>query len=105
MDGKSNRNYSDGDSSESSEIKLPKWVTKKTIVSFAEYLTIATLKQNKNNSTWCISCNNGNGVWGYNLKVFHKEWKVNQDKKKLVWFSDYVTNAVIYCSYIMATSK
>ena len=60
--------------------------------------------RSKNHYKWCTSCNDGNGAWGYHWKIDHIEWKEKQVKNKLVQFSDSATNAVIYCSYLMATS-
>ena len=43
----SNRNGYDGELSDISTINLPKWVTKKPIISDVEYITTATMNHNK----------------------------------------------------------
>ena len=43
---KFNRNGSDGDSYETTARDIPKWVTKKPIVSVVVYLTTATMNRN-----------------------------------------------------------
>ena len=96
---KSDRNGYNGELSKTSKRKLPKWVTKKPMISDVENLTTATLNRKTNNYKWCTSCNNGNGAWGYHWKVDHREWKEKQVKNKLVQFSDSATNAVTYCYY------
>ena len=60
---KSNRNGSDGELSEISTRKLPKWVTKKPRISDVEYLTTATMNRNKKQYKWCTYFNNVNGSW------------------------------------------
>ena len=52
---KSNRNGSNGGLSKTSTIKLPKWVTKKPIISDVQNLTTATMNRNKNHYKWCTS--------------------------------------------------
>ena len=42
---------------------------------------------------------------GFNWKDGHEKWKNNQGKNTSVRFSNHVTNAVIYFSYIMTTSE
>ena len=42
---------------------------------------------------------------GVSLEGWHREWKENQVRDKLVQFSDSATNAEIYCSYLMAISE
>ena len=74
------------------------------MISDVQNLTIATMNCNTHYYKWCTSFNGGNGAWGYKWKVDHREWKEKQVKNKLVQFSDSVTNAVIYFSYLMATS-
>ena len=68
-------------------------------------LTAATMKRKKHHYKWCTYYNNGNGAWGYHWKIDHREWKEKQVKNKLVQFLDSTTYAVIYCSYLMATSE
>ena len=74
IDCKSNRNGSSGELFKKSTIKLPKWVTKKSVVSDVENMTTATVKRKKS-VKWCTSYNEVNGAWGYHLKVDHREWK------------------------------
>ena len=102
---KTNRNGSNGGFSKTSTRKLPKWVTKKPMISDVKNLTTATMNRNKHHYKWFTSCSDCNGAWGYHWKIDHKEWKEKQVKNILVQFSDYATNAVIYCSYLMATSE
>ena len=52
-----------------------------------------------------LTYNNGKGALGFHWKFEHPEWKEKQVKNKLVQFLDSATNAVIYCSYPMATSE
>ena len=61
--------------------------------------------RNNKKYKWYISCNIGQGAWGFRWKDGNREWKEKQVKNKLVQFSDSATNAVIYCSYPMATSE
>ena len=84
--------------------ELPKWVTRKPVGSDTEDLITATMTLNNNKYKWCMSCNNGQGAWGFHWKFEHREWKEKQAKNKLVQFSDSATNTVIYCSYPMSTS-
>ena len=63
------------------------------------------MTRNNNKYNWFITCNNGQGAWGFHCKGGHREWKEKQAKEKLVQFSDSDTNAEIYCSYLMATSE
>ena len=58
---------------------------------------------NKKQYKMCTSFNDGNGVLGYICKVGHRQCKLKQYKNKSVHFADPVTNAVIYCSYLIAT--
>ena len=102
---KTNRNDSNGDLSKTSTRKLPKWVTKKPMISDVQNLTTATMNRNKHHYKWCTYCNDGDVAWGYHWKVDHREWKENQVKNKLVQFSDSAKNAVIYFSYLMITSE
>ena len=78
-------------------------MTKKPIVTDTKYLTTATLTRNDKKYKWCISCNNGQGEWGFHWKDGHKEWKNNQGTKTSVRFYNHANNAVIYCSYLMTT--
>ena len=98
---KSNRNGSNGELSKTSRRNISKWVTKKPLISDIQNLTTATMSCNKNHYKLCTSCNDGNGAWGYNWKVDHREWKEKQVKNKLIQFSDSATNSVIYCSYLI----
>ena len=102
---KTNRNGSNGKFSKTSSRKLPKWVTKKSMISDVQNLTIATMNRNKHHYKCCTSYNDGNGAWGYHWKIDHREWKEKQVRNNLVQFSDSATNAVICCSYLVATSE
>ena len=101
---KTNRYGFNWDLSKTSTRKLPKWVTKKPMILDIKNLTTATMNRKKHHYKWCTCCNNGNGAWGYHWRIGHREWKEKQVKDKLVQFSYSATNAVIYCSYLMATS-
>ena len=105
MNLKSNINGSNGDLYKTSTRNLPKWVTKKTMISDVQNLTTATMNRNVDHQKLCTSCNDGDGAQGYHWKVVHREWKEKQVKNKLVQFSGSATNAVIYCSHLMATSE
>ena len=83
--------------------EIPQWVTNNPVVT--GYLSTATTNCNKKKYKWCVSWNNGNGALGYHLKYGHKKWKENQGKNKSVKFDDYATNELIYCYYLMETSK
>ena len=74
------------------------------MVSDAEYITTSTINRNTNQYKWCTSYNNGNGACAYHWKIVHGEQKEMQYKNKSVHFSDPATNAVIYFSYLLATS-
>ena len=50
---KSNRNGSNGELSKTSTRKLPKWVTKKPMISDVQNLTTATMNRNKDRYKWC----------------------------------------------------
>ena len=82
--------------------ELPKWVTRMPVDSDTKDLITATMTHNNNKYQWCISCNNSQGDWGFHWKDGHREWKEKQVKDKLVQF---LANAEIYCSYLMATSE
>ena len=86
-------------------IELLEWVTRKPVYSDTKDLITATMTRNNTKHKWCISCNNRQGAWRFHWKDGHREWKEKQVKNKLVQFSDSATNAVIYCSYPMATSE
>ena len=75
------------------------------MISDVQILTTATTNRNKHHYKWCTLFNNVNGAWGYHWKIDHGEWKGKQVNNRLVQFSDSVTYAVIYCSYLMATSQ
>ena len=85
--------------------ELPKWVTRKSVDSDTKDLITATTTHNNKKYQWCISCNNGQGAWGFHWKFEHREWKEKQVKNNLVQFSDSDTNAVIYCSCPVDTSE
>ena len=53
-------------------MKIPKWVTKKPIVSDVEYLIKSTLKHNNKKYKSCIYRNNRNGALGSHRRVGHK---------------------------------
>ena len=55
--------------------KLPKWVTKKPMISDVQNLTTATMNHNKHHYKWSTSCNYGDSAWGYHWKVDHRECK------------------------------
>ena len=76
-------------------------MNKKPAVSDTKDLITATTTRNNKKYKWCISCNNGQGAWGFHWKFEHREWKEKQVKNKLVQFSDSSTNAVIYYSYLV----
>ena len=82
-DCKSNRNGSNGVLSKTSTRKLPKWVTKKPMISDVENLTTANMNRNKNHYKWCTSCNDSNGAWGYHWKIDHMEWKEKQGQEQV----------------------
>ena len=74
------------------------------MISDVLYITTATMNCNKRQYIWYSSWNNGNGAWGYHWKVGNREFKENKYNNKSVHFDDASTNAVIYCSYLIATS-
>ena len=104
-DCKSKGNGSSSNTPKKSMNDLPEWVTKKPVDSDTKYLTTAIMTHNDKKYKWCTSCNNGQGAWGFHWKDGHKEWKNKQGKKPSGRFSNPVTNAVIYCSYLMTTSE
>ena len=71
--------------------ELLEWVNRKPIVSDTKDLTTATMNSNNKNYKWCISCNNGQGAWGFHRKDGHKEWGNKQGKKPYVCFSTLTT--------------
>ena len=85
--------------------ELPEWVTRKPVDSDTKDLTTATMNRNDKKYKWCTSCNNGKGAWGFHWKDGHEEGKNKQGKKPSGIFSNPATNAVIYCSCLMTTSK
>ena len=80
-------------------------MTRNPIDSDTQDLTTATMNRNDKKYKLCNSCNNGKGAWGFHWKDGHEEWKNKQGKKPYYRFSNPATNAVIYCSYLMTTSK
>ena len=66
--------------------ELPEWVTRKPVVSDTKDLETSTMTYNNNKYKWCISCNNGQDVWGFHWKDIHEECKNNQGKKLSVRF-------------------
>ena len=98
-------NGSSGNSSKKCTNQLPEWVTIKPIVSDTKDLKTATMTRNDKKYKWFISCNNGQGAWGFHWKDGHEEWKIKQGKKTSVRFSNPSNNAIIYCSYLMTTSE
>ena len=80
-------------------------MTINTVDSDTKDLTTATMTRNDKKYKWCISCNNGQGAWGFHWKDGHDKWKNKQGKKPSGSFSNPATNAVIYCSYLMTTSE
>ena len=80
-------------------------MTRKPVVSDTKYLTTATMTRNSKKYKWCISCNNGQGAWGFHWKDGDEGWKNKQGKKPSVRFSNPSNNAVVYCSYLMTTSE
>ena len=84
--------------------ELPECVTKKPVVSDTKDLTTSTTTCNNKKYKWCTSCNNCQSSLGFHWKYGHEEWKNNQCKKTYVRFSNPVTNAVTYFSYLMTTS-
>ena len=85
-------------------IDIPKWVTEKHVVSDVEDLTTATTTRNIRNIKWRISFNNGNGMWGFHMKYYHKEWKEKQGNNEYVHFDYSATNSVTYCSHLIFNS-
>ena len=80
-------------------------MTRKPVYSDTKDLITATMTRNNKKYKWCIYCNNGQGAWGFHWKDGHKEWKIKQGKNPSIRFYNPATNAVIYCSYLMATSE
>ena len=101
---RSKGNISSGNTPKNSINELPEWVTRKPVDSDTKDLTIATMTCNDKNYKWCISCNNVPVAWELQWKDSHYEWENKQGKNPSVSFPNPATNAVIYCSYIMATS-
>ena len=97
-DCRSTGHGSSGNKPKKSINQLPEWVTRKPVDSDTKDLITATMTHNNKKYKWCISCNNGQGTWGFHWKDGHRWWKENQVKNKLVQFSDSATYAVIYCS-------
>ena len=102
---RSTENGSSSNTPKNSINELPEWVTRKPIVSDTKYLTTATMTRNNNKYKWFISCNNGQGAWGFHWEGGQEDWKNKQGKKPSVHFSNPANNAVIYCSYLMTTSE
>ena len=72
---RSKRNGSSDITPKKSINELPKWVTRKPVGSDTEDLITATMTRNNNKYNWCMSCNNGQGAWGFHWKFEHTEWK------------------------------
>ena len=85
--------------------ELPKWVTRKPVDSDNKDLITSTMTYNNNKYQWCITCNNGQVHGDFTGFLSIGSGRKNQFKNKLAQFSDSATNAVIYCSYPMATSE
>ena len=79
-------------------------MTRKPVVSDNKYLTTVTMNHNNKKYKWRISCNNGQGAWGFHWKDGHEEWKNKQGNKPSVRFSNPSNNAIIYCFCLMTTS-
>ena len=94
-------NGSSGNQPKKSKNELPEWVNRKP----TKDRTTATMNRDNKKYKWCISCNNGQGAWGFHWKDGHEEWKNKQGKKASGRFSKPAKNAVIYCSYLMSTSE
>ena len=77
-------------------------MTRKPVDSDTKDLITATMTSNNKKYKWCLSCNIGQGTWGFNWNDGHREWKEKQVKDKLVQF---LANAEIYCFYLMANSE
>ena len=104
-DCRSKVNGSGGNPPKKSTNDLPEWVTKKPILSDTKDLTTSTMTHNNKKYKWCTYLNNGQGSWVFRWKDGHEEWKNKQVNKPSVCFSNPVTDAVIYCSYLMTTSE
>ena len=104
-DCKSKGNGSSGNTPKKSINELPEWVTRKPVDSDTQDLTTATMIRNDKKYTWCTSCNNGKGAWGFHWKDGNEEWKNKHGKTPPGRFSNPATNALIYCSYLMTTSE
>ena len=104
-DYRSKGNGSGGNQPKKYTNKRLEWVTKNPAVSDTKYLTTYTMTRNNKNYKCCISCNNGQGAWGFHWKGGHEEWKTKQGKNSSVCFSNPSTNAIIYCYYLMNISE
>ena len=80
-------------------------MTRKPVVSDTKDLKTATMTRNDKKYRQCTSCNNGQSTWGFHWKDGHEECKIKQGNNPSVSFSNPVTNAVVYCSYLMSTSE
>ena len=104
-DFRSKGNGSGGNPPQKSANDIPEWVTNNPVVLDNKDFATSTITRNYKQYNWCTSCNNVQGAWGFHWKDGHEEWENKQGKKPSVRFSDPVTNAVIYCSYLMTTSE
>ena len=66
---------------------------------------MTNMTHNNKKYKWCTYLNLGKGAWGFQWKDGHKEWKDKQDKKPSGRFSNPITNAVIYLSYLITTNE
>ena len=80
-------------------------MTRKPVDSDTKYLTTATMTSNDKKYKWCIYCNNGQGALGFHWKDGNEEWKNKQGMKPFGCFPNLSKNALIFCSYLMATNE
>ena len=95
-DCRSKGNGSSWNSPKKSTNELPEWMTQKPVVSDTKHMIKSTINRNNKKYMWCTFFNNGQGEWLFHWKDSHEEWKEKQVKNKLVHFSGYSANAVIY---------
>ena len=70
-DYRSTGNGSSGNTPKKSINEIPAWVTREPVDSDTKDLTTATMTRNNKKYNWCISCNNGEGAWGFHWKDGH----------------------------------